>query len=83
MKFCSLKNVNVARFARNVENPRAEKVSLNIANGQTVLPDKLLLTGQKLVDNPKTLKNSNETFCVIFKQCAVVGNGSIFGKVCM
>ena len=62
MKFCSVKNVSVARFARNVENPRAEKVSLNIANGQTVLPDKLLLTGQKIIKNAK-----NSQFCRAFE----------------
>ena len=31
------------------------------ACGQTVLPDKLVLIGQKLVEMPK-LKNSNATF---------------------
>ena len=34
--------------------------------GQTVLPDRSLLIGQKLVEN---VKNQNETFSVIFKHC--------------
>ena len=38
------------------------------ACGQTVLPDRSVLTGQKLVEMPK-VKNSNATFWVIFKQC--------------
>ena len=39
--------------------------------GQTVLPDRSLLIRQKLVENTKS-QNSNATFRVIFKQCAVV-----------
>ena len=38
------------------------------ACGQTVLPDRSILKGQKLVENAK---NSNTTFRVIFKQCVV------------
>ena len=36
--------------------------------GQAVLQDRSILKGQKLLEMPK-LKNSNETFLVIFKQC--------------
>ena len=39
------------------------------AYGQTVLPDRSILKGQKFVEMPK-LQNSNATFWVIFKQCA-------------
>ena len=39
------------------------------ACGQTVLPDRSILIGQKLVENAK---NSNATFWVIFKQCDLV-----------
>ena len=35
------------------------------ACGQTALPDRSILIGQKLVED-----NSNATFRVIFKQCA-------------
>ena len=38
--------------------------------GQTVLPDRSVLIGQKLVENAKIEKNSNATFWVIFKHCA-------------
>ena len=38
------------------------------ACGQTVLPDRSVLIGQKLVENAK-MQNSNATFWVIFKQC--------------
>ena len=38
------------------------------ACGQTVLPDRSDLIGQKLVENTK-IKNANGTFWVIFKQC--------------
>ena len=38
--------------------------------GQTVLPDKLILIGQNLVENAK-IKNTKATFLVFFKQCAV------------
>ena len=31
-----------------------EKVSFNMASGQTVVPDKSLLIGQKLVENAKS-----------------------------
>ena len=34
------------------------------------LPDRTILTGQKLVETAK-IKNTNMTFLVIFKQCAV------------
>ena len=37
------------------------------ACGQTVLPDRLILIGQKLVEKAKIQK-----FCVIFNQCAQV-----------
>ena len=40
-----------------------------IAGGQTILPDRSLLIGQKLVENVK-IENSNATFWVIFKHCA-------------
>ena len=40
------------------------------ASGQTVLPDRLVLIWQKLVENAK-LKNSNATFWVILKQCVL------------
>ena len=40
------------------------------ACGQTVLPDRLVSIGQKLVENAKNL---NATFWVIFKQCGIVG----------
>ena len=46
-----------------------------IVCGQTVLPDRSILIEQKLlVENWKmaNLKNSNETFLVIFKQRAVL-----------
>jgi len=36
-----------------------------------VLPDRSVLIGQKLVENAKIEKKSNETFWVIFKQCGV------------
>ena len=39
------------------------------ACGQTVLPDRSVLIGQKLVENAKIRKKSNETFWLIFKQC--------------
>ena len=39
------------------------------ACGQTVLPDRSVLIGQKLVENAK-INNPNATFWVIFKQCA-------------
>ena len=35
--------------------------------GQTVLPDRSLFLGQKLLENAKIEKNA--TFCVIFKHC--------------
>ena len=38
------------------------------ACGQTVLPDRSVLIGQKLVENAK---KSNATFWVIFKQCVL------------
>ena len=41
--------------------------------GQTVLPDRSVLIGQKLVENAK-IKNSNATFWVILKQCELVEN---------
>ena len=41
----------------------------NEACSQKVLPDRSVLIGQKLVENAKLSKNSNETFWVIFKQC--------------
>ena len=41
------------------------------ACGQTVLPDMPISIGQKLVENAKIKKKSNETFWVIFKQYAV------------
>ena len=41
------------------------------AFGQTVLPDRSISIGQKLVQNGK-LKNSNEIFLVIFKHCEIV-----------
>ena len=40
------------------------------ACGQTVLPDRSVLIGQKLVKNAKIKKKSNATFWVIFKHCA-------------
>ena len=40
-----------------------------VACGQTVLPDSLVLIGQKLVENAKI---QNATFWVIFKQCATI-----------
>ena len=49
------------------------------ACGQTVLPDKSILKGQKLAENAKIQKcdirhriksKENATYCVIFKQCA-------------
>jgi len=36
---------------------------------KTVLPDRSLLIGQKLVENAKNLKISNVTFLIIFKHC--------------
>ena len=41
------------------------------AYGQTVLPDRSIVIGQKLKENAK-IQNSNSTFWVIFKQCVVV-----------
>ena len=41
------------------------------ACGQTALPDRSVLIGQKLVENAKN-KNSNATFWVIFKQYVAV-----------
>ena len=40
------------------------------ACGQTELPDRSVLKGQKSGKNVKITKNSNATFWVIFKQCA-------------
>ena len=40
------------------------------ACGQTVLPDRSVLIGQKLVENAQIKKNSNATFWGIFKHCA-------------
>ena len=45
---------------------------------QTVLPDMSLLKGQKLVENAKKLQHLNETFKVIFKQCATQDIVSVF-----
>ena len=39
------------------------------ACGQTVLPDRSVLKGQKLVKNAKIKKLKNATFWVIFKHC--------------
>ena len=39
--------------------------------GQTVLPDRSILTRQKFVENVK-VKNANGTFRVSFKQCAYI-----------
>ena len=36
---------------------------------QSVLTDRSILIGQKLVENAKTSKFSKETFWAIFKQC--------------
>ena len=41
------------------------------AHGQTVLPDRSILIGQTLAKDAK-MKNSNETFWVIFKQCVIL-----------
>ena len=41
------------------------------AYGQTVLPDRSILIGQKLVENAK-IKYSNATFWVVFKQSVMV-----------
>ena len=43
------------------------------ACGQTVLPDRSVLIGQKIGGK---CQNSNVTFWVIFKQCAGVGTNS-------
>ena len=44
------------------------------ACGQTILPDRqVILIGQKLVEHGK--KNSNETFWMVFKQCAKEDRG--------
>ena len=40
------------------------------ACGQTVLPDRPVLIGQKLVKKAKIKKNSNATFWALFKQFA-------------
>ena len=41
------------------------------ACGQTVLPDRSILIGQKLIENAKKKKKkSNATFWVIFQKCA-------------
>ena len=41
------------------------------ACGQTGLPDRSILIGQKLVENAQ-IKKFNATFWAIFKQCATV-----------
>ena len=41
------------------------------ACGQTVLPDRSVLIGQKLEENAK-IKNSNATFLEIFKQYVAI-----------
>ena len=46
------------------------------ACGQTVLPDRSVLIGQKWWKMPK-FKNSNATFGIIFKQCELVGTPSL------
>ena len=43
------------------------------ACAQTVLPDRSALIGQKLVENAK-IENSNATYWMIFKHCAVYEN---------
>ena len=52
------------------------------ACGQTVLPDRSVLIGHKLVENVK-IKNSNATFWVIFKQffCLVLAQNFVVFKI--
>ena len=50
------------------------------ACGQTVLPDRSLLIGQKLVENAK-IKHSNATYWVIFKQYFLSGFGAKFRSI--
>ena len=40
-------------------------------NGKTVLPDRSLLIGQKLVKMPN-FENSHATFLMIFKHCYII-----------
>ena len=48
------------------------------ACGQTVLPDRSVLIGQKLVENAN-IKKSNATFWVIFKQCESRKKNNLLG----
>ena len=52
------------------------------ACSQTVVPDKLILNGQKLVEMPK-IQISNETFLVIFKQYVPTLDGTFSLFYCM
>ena len=52
------------------------------ACGQTVLPDRSILRGQKLVENAK-IKKSNATFWVIFKQCVLGKSQQKCDKSCL
>ena len=56
-----IKNTQNGPFWRVFEKPEA--------CGQTVLPDRSLLIGQKMVENAKMSKIENATFWVVFKQC--------------
>ena len=47
------------------------------ACGQTVLPDRSVSIGQKLVENAKIEKKSNATFWVIFKHCGLSENSKL------
>ena len=69
---------NIASEASYVYILNGQKLSIltsfrkSEACGQTVLPDRSLIIGQKIVENAKIQKNSNATFWVIFKHCVAL-----------
>ena len=79
LKITEKVSFNIASEASYVYILSGQKLIKNAKNGfwkpeacgQTVLPDRSILKGQKLVENAK-IKNSNATFWVIFKHCAMM-----------
>ena len=67
------------KFIKNTKNSQFDDFLKTWSFSQTVLPDRSLWIGQKLVENVK-LKNSNATFWAIFKHCGVGGILQILSK---
>ena len=63
----------IASEASNVYIFGEQNLTRNAKNCQTVLPDRSVVIGQKLVQMP-LFKNSNAIFLAIFKQCANFSN---------